>query len=241
MPHSFIALLLFLSVPNQLSAGERCRPIDRPDEDYRSATTTCSLGRLGTDTSSCNDANSSEAATFDIPLSVRTCIEWSCWPGPPESESTTGYPIVGFTGQEASSLIVSLLDRAGIAGIEIEPNAFLGSFPVVASFRAQNGEELVRIERTLVGPSGARLFAVRCDEPVIASVVIEVPPEALGFAIAFVRSDTFIPSLTDNPSLITGDGLGWPASRIHQSSKRVPSIRPDLSLAISSGATAGAR
>ncbi len=192
MPHSFIALLLFLSVPNQLSAGERCRPIDRPDEDYRSATTTCSLGRLGTDTSSCNDANSSEAATFDIPLSVRTCIQWSCWPGPPESESTTGYPIVGFTGQEGSSLIVSLHDRAGTAGMEIEQNVFLGSFPVVASFRDENGEELLRIERTLVGPSGARLFAVRCDEPVIASVVIEAPPEALGFAIAFVRSDGFI-------------------------------------------------
>src|ERR1700687_606390 len=239
MRHSIVALLLLWSVPNQSSAGERCRPIDRPDEDYRSATKTCSLGRPGTDTTSCNLVNGSEAATFDIPLSVRTCSGWSCWPGPPESEST-GYPIVGFTGQEASSLIVSLRDRAGIAGMEIEQNVFRGSFLVVASFRAQNGEELLRIERTLVGPSGARLFAVRCDEPVIASIVIEAPPEALGFAIAFVRSDAFIPSLTDNPSLITGDGLGWPASRIHQSSKRVPSIRPDLSLAISSGAAAGA-
>src|SRR5260370_8750183 len=86
--HSIVALLLLLSVPNQLSVGKRCRPIDQPDEDYRSTTTTCSLGRLGTDTSSCNVANGSEAATFDISLSVRTCIECPCSPVPPHAQLT---------------------------------------------------------------------------------------------------------------------------------------------------------
>jgi hypothetical protein len=185
-----LSLSLLLGFPAQLSAGEHCRPIDRPDEDYRSATTTCSLGRPGTYTSSCNDADGSEAATFDIPLSVRTCIEWFCWSLPPESEAT-GFPIVGFTGDEALSLIVNLRDLASIAGMEIEQNVFFGSFPFVASFRAKNGEELIRVQRTLVDIDGARLFAVRCDEAVIASVFIEAPPEALGFAIAFVRSDAF--------------------------------------------------
>jgi hypothetical protein len=189
MACSNVALLLLLSFPTQLFATERCTPIDQPDEDYRSATTRCSLGRPWDQTDSCKDESGSKVAAFDIRLSVRTCIEWSCWSVPPESEST-GYAVFGFTGVDQSTLMVNLRDLAAIAGMEIQPNRF-DVVPIVASFRANEGEELLRIERMVDGLAGARLFAVRCDEPVIASVVIEAPPEALGFAIAFLRSDAF--------------------------------------------------
>ncbi len=190
MPYSTVALLLLLSVPNQLPAT--CRPIDRPDEVYRAATTVCFLGPLLKDTRSCSVANTGEVANFDIPLSVRTCFD--CWGRPPESEGSPG-SFFGFTGDQGTRLTVSLHDFASIAGMEIEQNFLVGSFPIVASFRAHNGEELLRIERILSGRASARLFAVGCDGPVIDSVLIEAPPEALGFAIAFVRSDAFIHSL----------------------------------------------
>src|SRR3989442_2935400 len=115
MAYSTVALLLLLSFPTQLFAEERCTPIERPDEDYRAATTRCSLGRLSTQSYSCNETNGSEVATFDIPLWVRTCTAWGCWSSPPESEAM-GFPVVGFTGVEHSTLIVNLRDLAGIAG-----------------------------------------------------------------------------------------------------------------------------
>src|SRR5215469_5848728 len=123
MPMAYAAggLLLLLSFPTQLFATDRCTPVDRPDEDYRSATATCSLGRLWTQTDSCKNESGSKVAAFDIRLSVRTCLEWSCWALPPESESI-GYPVVGFTGDEPSSLVVRLGDLAAVAGMEIEPN-----------------------------------------------------------------------------------------------------------------------
>ena len=189
MAYTTGALLLLLSVPTQLFATERCRPIDRPDEDYRSATTICSLGRLWTETNSCENKSGRKVAAFDIRLSVRTRIGWGCWSLPPESEST-GYPVVGFTGEEPSILVVRLGDLAAVADMEIEPNPFR-VFPVVASFRDDEGEELLHIERMVEGFIGARLFAVRRDEPVIDSVVIKVPHEAFGFGIAFLRSDAF--------------------------------------------------
>src|SRR5229473_3183679 len=97
MPYSTVALLLLLSVPNQLPAT--CKPIDRPDEIYRSATTVCFLGPLWMDTRSCSAAITGEVADFDIPLSVRTCSQ--CWARQPESEFMPG-SFFGFTGDQGT-------------------------------------------------------------------------------------------------------------------------------------------
>src|SRR5712692_9746382 len=117
MPYSTVALLLLLSVPNQLPAT--CRPIDRPDEVYRAATTVCFLGPLLKDTGSCSVANTGEVANFNIPLSLRTCFD--CSRRPPESDGSPG-SFFDITGDPGTPSTVSPPDVASIPCMEIENN-----------------------------------------------------------------------------------------------------------------------
>lgn len=189
----FAAFLLLLSLGSQQAAAA-CRAIDRPTSDYLVGTVgteKCSLGQPGTNTTTCKDSDGNVEAKFSNTLSVRGPVPsgWRTWSSPPESESAT--PIVGFN--MTSTLTVTLADgyQASTAGMEIEPNVFQ-VFPITVVFRDLAGSTLLSRTINVNGGAGARLFAATCDEELINSMVITIPPTAQGFAIAQVRSDSFV-------------------------------------------------
>jgi hypothetical protein len=84
---------------------------------------------------------------------------------------------------------VRLTELASAAGFELEQNFFV-PVTVTVSFKDADDLEVARVTRQLDALYSARLFAVNCFTPMIASMEVKVPLEARGFAIAQVRADT---------------------------------------------------
>jgi hypothetical protein len=160
-------------------------------------------------TTTCMGNNALVQATFSSTLTVFQAAVmgggWVTWSSPPFSQSPI--PIVGFTNG-ASSLTINLLPLgesaprvALIFGAEIEPNAFQ-VFPITVNYYSGLGGTgilLASITQSVDGFAGARLFAAVCPPGTlriaplgIRSVTITIPPEAVGFAIAQLRSDSFL-------------------------------------------------
>ena len=193
----FIMALLLWIVQSR-SAMAACRAIDNPTTDYtmNMGTERCSLGTaVFTDVNICKDPAGNTEAKFSNNLSVRHAAVagggWQTWSAPPFAESPT--PWVGFNS--TTTLTVTLADgyQASSVGMEIEPNNFNPpTYQITAVFRDLANNTLLTVSRNIASMSGARLFAVTCDEELINSVVITAPATAGGFAIGKIRSDSFV-------------------------------------------------
>ncbi|MBI1747189.1 MAG: hypothetical protein HYR55_11450 [Acidobacteria bacterium] len=191
------AALLMVVLTYNVSAD--CTPIDQPGADYTGATGKCSLGPRGSTTSDCKDADGNPVVTFSSPVGVRQVgIDWATWSSPPDAEESS--PVLGFFG--GTNLTLTYADLASTAGTEIENNTFEPAMPVTVSFKDSDGNEVASVTRDVLGRSGARLFAVACDDAVIASADITADPGAQGFGFAQVRSDAIAFGIGPNP---TGD------------------------------------
>ncbi len=191
----FVVTWLLMSLCSRRAAAQAaCTAIDSPTPDYLVGTDKCSLGMPGDTTAVCKDSGANTEATFSNTLSVLQVPDtWPTWSDPPDSESST--PRVAFNMTD--SLTVTLADgyQAGTAGMEIENNVFEPALPITVVFRNLNRDPLLTITRDVLGRAGARLFAATCEEELVNSMVITAQPEALGFAIAQVRSDSFVINL----------------------------------------------
>lgn len=189
-----LAMALLLWTVQSQPAMAACRAIDNPTADYtmNMGTERCSLGTTSfANVNVCKDPDGNTEAKFSNALSTRQVPNgWATWSSPPFAETST--PWVGYNS--TNTLTVTLADgyQASTVGMEIEPNSFEPAFNVSAVFRDLANTTLLTVTRSVLGRAGARLFAVTCDEELINSVVISTNQAAQGFAIAKIRSDSFV-------------------------------------------------
>jgi hypothetical protein len=120
---------------------------------------------------------------------------WATWNSPPNVESSTPKVLAITTG--LTSFTITLSPAQPTFGIEIEPNN--GTQPITLTY-LNGATTLGSISRTVVGTSGALLFAASSSTP-ITSVVLTIPSGASGFAMAQFRyGSTFLGTITAVPA-----------------------------------------
>jgi hypothetical protein len=157
-------------------------PIPTPTADYTSGTTLMAIpgANLSTTTTL---TSGTETLTFGSTVSVRTVPGggWATWNSPPAVESSTPKVLAITTG--LTSMTITLSEPHTTFGFELEPNN--GTQSMTVTF--MNGAtSLGSVTRTVVGTSGALLFAGSTTTP-ITSVVLTAPAGAGGFAMAQFR------------------------------------------------------
>ncbi|MBI1747273.1 MAG: hypothetical protein HYR55_11870 [Acidobacteria bacterium] len=174
-----------------------CTAILQPTAAYTMGTEICTIGTVGGTSTECKDSDNNVEAKFSNGLSVRQVPNgWSTWSAPPESETDT--PMIGFNTTATLTITMAAGYLAGTAGMEIENNVFTPAMPITVQFFDLAGAVVSTQTRSVLGQSGARLFAVTCDEELINKIVITAQATAQGFAIAKVRADSFV--INRNPS-----------------------------------------
>ncbi|MFO0890700.1 MAG: DUF11 domain-containing protein [Isosphaeraceae bacterium] len=163
-------------------------PISQPDVIYTALTTNMSgsIPPNGDTTSALNDGD--QVLTFSSALEAATVPlgGWSTWNSPPAVESDA--PRVLFTSDATTTLTVTFSEATKIFGIEVEPNENESTEGWLISVAFMDGSTTVgTVARTVVGDSGALLFAGSTPDQQFTSVVITAAAGANGFAIAQPR------------------------------------------------------
>jgi hypothetical protein len=125
---------------------------------------------------------------------------WATWNSPPAVESSTPKVLAVTTG--LTSFTITLGTPFTVFGFELEPNN--GTQSITATYY-NSATVLGTITRSVVGTSGALLFAASSSTP-ITSVVLTVPAGASGFAMAQIRHGSLVVS-----SALATPALGMPA------------------------------
>jgi hypothetical protein len=152
-----------------------------PTPAYTGSTTVIPIpgANLSTTTSL---TDGTETLTFSSTVDVRTVPSggWATWNSPPAVESATPRVIAAVS---ATTLTITLSSPRTTFGIEIEPNN--GTQTITATY-FNGGTTLGTISQSVVGSSGALLFAASTTTP-ITSVTVTAPAAASGFAMAQFR------------------------------------------------------
>jgi len=116
---------------------------------------------------------------------------WAHWNYSPYTESE--YPTVLFgvdkNGKTLSSFTMLLSNDVTIFGFEIAPNATGKDFNVHVTYNEGNyyrSQTVCEVYQTVSSPSGARLIAIKSEEP-FGRVDVFVGPDAKGAAISNIR------------------------------------------------------
>jgi hypothetical protein len=167
-----------------------------PTSTYTGGTTVVSIP--GANLSTTNTlTDGTETFTFSNTVDVRTVPAggWATWASPPNVESSTPKVLAITTG--LTSFTITLSPPRATFGIEIEPNN--GTQPITLTY-FNGATTLGTISQSIVGTSGARLFAASSSTP-ITSVSLTIPSGASGFAMAQFRyGSTFLGATTAVPA-----------------------------------------
>lgn len=116
---------------------------------------------------------------------------WTHWNYSPYTESE--YPTVLFgedkNGKAVSGFTMLLSSDVTMFGFEIAPNATGKDFNVHVTYNESNyyrSQTVCEVYQTVSSPSGARLIAIKSEEP-FGRVEIGVGPDAQGAAISNIR------------------------------------------------------
>jgi hypothetical protein len=141
-----------------------------------------------------------QTLTFSSAVGVRQVPGggWATWNSPPNVESSAPKVLAITTG--LTSLTITLGNPVTLFGVEIEPNS--GTQAVALTYY-NDATVLGSISQSVVGTSGAKLFAGSASTP-ITSVVLTIPSGASGFAMAQFRYG-------NTPTATTSTVVGAPA------------------------------
>src|SRR5262249_13171154 len=134
----------------------------QPDAAYTGITTVMAIpgANLSTTTTL---TDGTETLTFSNTMDVRTVPGggWATWSSPPNSESATPKVLAVTTG--ITTFTITLTPPRKTFGVELEPNN--GTQPITLTY--MNGATtLGAISQSVVGNSGARLFAASSGTPI---------------------------------------------------------------------------
>jgi parallel beta-helix repeat protein len=160
-------------------------PIAQPVAGYTAGTTnlTGAFPTPGSTTSSITDGT--EILNFSSPLTAEQVPFGPfspTWGVPPNVESATPRILTDLGG---TGLTITLSRPASTFGFELSPAAGSAAAPTTATF-LENLTTVGTISLSPVSPGGALLFAASTNQA-FTSVVVNLPPNAAGFAIAQPR------------------------------------------------------
>jgi hypothetical protein len=171
-----------MAVMGALPAAAQFVTVSTPTSTYTGGTTVMSIPGANLSTAT-TLTDGIETLTFSNTVDVRTVPSggWATWNSPPNVENATPKVLAITTG--LTSFTITMSPALATFGIEIEPNN--GTQPITLTY-FNGSTTLGSITRTVVGTSGALLFAASSSTP-ITSVTLTIPSAASGFAMAQFR------------------------------------------------------
>jgi hypothetical protein len=157
---------LFLGIP---AAHATFMPIPQPDSAYTSSTTLIPItGADGEQTLTLSDANLT--VTFSTLMQKFTVPDsWTNWSSPPAAETSTPRVLSPVDYLTTTSVTMSFSQPLSTFGLEAEPDAFEGSFPIRLDFFS--GATLIgTVSNNLDGTTSA-LFAATSMTPITSATL----------------------------------------------------------------------
>jgi hypothetical protein len=177
-----------MAVMGALPASAQFLTFATPTAPYTGGTTLVPIpGANFSTTTSLTDGIETFGLSSTVDVRTVPAGGWATWNSPPNVESATPKVLAITTG--LTSFTITLSPAQFTFGIEIEPNN--GTQSITLTYL--NGvTTLGSITQSVVGTSGAKLFAASSSTP-ITSVVLTIPAAASGFAMAQWRyGSTFL-------------------------------------------------
>ena len=134
---------------------------------------------------------------------------WSTWADPPQVESST--PEVLHT--PAASNTLTLDQPVSVIGFEVEPNHW-EVHTVFVDYYNEVGELLASIAQDIDGEAGARLMAIQRSQGDIKQVVVSIPGEGDGFALAQIRISALAPLVVFVEGVTSKESCSDPSSKV---------------------------
>jgi hypothetical protein len=174
---------LWLGLAECIPAFGQFSPISTPTSTYTGATTLIPI-TAADGTSLTSLTNGTQTITLSAPFFAESppSLYWGPWGSPPNTESST--PRILANPTPVTSVTLNLSLPSTTFGFEIQPNIW-DTFTVSANF--YHGATLLgTVSQSISGDAGALLAAASSTTP-ITSVVITIPADANGFAMAQFR------------------------------------------------------